>query len=315
MNIVFVDGATACYGDEIDFTVFGKLGQFTLYHNMSSEADILRVCEQADVILVNKAIFTASIINQFSPTVKLIVVTATGYNNIDVNAALKREITVCNVPNYGTNAVASLAMLFIISCATQFTAHLTKLRTNGWQVGSAFTFPMHELAGKTLGIVGYGAIGKQVGKLSAAFGMRIVAYARHPADDAHVEFMSLFDLAKQADFVSVSLALNSATKAIVNAEFLAQMKLTAFLINTARGGLIDEDALITALRNKQIAGAALDVLVDEPPRSDHPLLQMNNVIITPHIAWAPVETRQRCIDIAAQNIASFIAGTPINLVT
>ncbi len=313
MNIVILDQATISCGDEIDFSAFHKLGTTTLYANLSVPSEIIAATQNAQVIVLNKVNLDAALIAQLSSTVKLIAITATGYDNVDVVAATKRGIKVCNVPGYGTNAVAQLAVCLMLNCATQFVPQLDYMREQGWNKQAGLAIQMHELAGKTLGVVGLGEIGTAIARLGLALGMQVIAYNRSAKHIADVELVSLEQLAAQADFISLSCALTADTQKIINAEFLAQMKPSSYLINTARGGLIDEAALVAALQNKQIAGAALDVLCAEPPAADHPLLSLANVILTPHIGWAPIEARQRCVDISESNINSFIYGNPLNL--
>lgn len=313
MNIVILDQATISCGDEIDFSAFHKLGTTTLYANLSTPSEIIAATHDAQVVVLNKVNLDADLIAQLSTTVKLIAITATGYDNVDIAAATKRGIKVCNVPGYGTNAVAQLAVCLMLNCATQFVPQLDYMRKQGWNKQAGLAIQMHELAGKTLGVVGLGEIGTAIARLGLALGMQVIAYNRSAKHIADVELVSLEQLAAQADFISLSCALTADTQKIINAEFLAQMKPSSYLINTARGGLIDEAALVAALQNKQIAGAALDVLCSEPPAVDHPLLSLANVILTPHIGWAPIEARQRCVDISESNINSFIYGNPLNL--
>lgn len=313
MNIVILDQATISCGDEIDFSAFHKLGTTTLYANLSAPSEIIAATHDAQVVVLNKVNLDADLIAQLSTTVKLIAITATGYDNVDIAAATKRGIKVCNVPGYGTNAVAQLSVCLMLNCALQFVPQLDYMRKQGWNKQAGLAIQMHELAGKTLGVVGLGEIGTAIARLGLALGMQVIAYNRSAKHIADVELVSLEQLAAQADFVSLSCALTADTQKIINAEFLAQMKPNAYLINTARGGLIDEAALVSALQNKQIAGAALDVLCAEPPAADHPLLSLTNVILTPHIGWAPIEARQRCVDISESNINSFIYGNPLNL--
>lgn len=313
MKIVILDQATISCGDEIDFSAFHKLGTTTLYANLSVPSEIITATKDAQVIVLNKVNLDAALIAQLSSTIKLIAITATGYDNVDVAAASLCGIKVCNVPGYGTNAVAQLAVCLMLNCATQFVPQLDYMREQGWNKQAGLAIQMHELAGKTLGVVGLGEIGAAIARLGLALGMQVIAYNRSAKHIADVELVSLEQLAAQADFISLSCALTADTQKIINAEFLAQMKPNAYLINTARGGLIDEAALVAALQNKQIAGAALDVLCAEPPAADHPLLSLANVILTPHIGWAPIEARQRCVDISESNINSFIYGNPLNL--
>ncbi len=313
MKIVILDKKTIAFADEIDFSAFNHLGETVIYDNLVNPSEVIAATQDAQVIVLNKVMLDAKLIAQLSDTVKLIAITATGYDNVDVDAATKRGIKVCNVPGYGTNSVSQLALFLMLSCAIQFVPQLDYMRNNKWDKQAGLAISMNELAGKTLGVVGLGEIGLAIAKLGLAFGMKVIAYNRSVKHVADVKQVALDKLATESDFVSLSCALTKDTQKIINAEFLSQMKPTAYLINTARGGLIDEAALVAALTVKQIAGAALDVLCDEPPKDDNPLLKLDNVILTPHIGWAPIEARQRCVDIAENNINNFLYGDPVNL--
>lgn len=315
MKIVIMDKLTTSSTGDIDFSKFYDLGTVVEYDAIYDDMnEILQAAENADALVINKVQLTKEVIKDLPDSVKLIAISATGYDNIDIAAASARGIKVANVPGYGTNAVAQLAMQLILSCAIKFPQQLDYMRSSGWDKLAGLAIPMHELAGQTIGVIGMGAIGQKITQLTQAFDMRVIAHNRthYPIDG--VEYVSLLELAQTADYVSLSCALNNDTRHIINTEFLTHMKSTAYLVNTARGGLVDEDALIIALRNKQLAGAALDVLANEPPLADNPLLVMSNVILTPHIGWAPIEARQRCLDITCTNIAQFMRGNAQNLV-
>lgn len=314
MQIVILDKVTTTVTDDIDFSAFGNLGEVVIYDNLTTEDEIIEATKQATIIVLNKVVLDAKLLSKLSSSVKLIAITATGYDNVDVKFANQLGISVCNTPGYGTDAVAQLAIMLILSCSSQLVPQLYYLRTNGWNKQAGLSIPMQEVAGKTLGILGLGEIGGATAKLALAFGMKVIAYNRTPKTIDGVKIVSLDELARESDFISLSSALSADNYKIINAEFLSQMKPTAYLINTARGGLVDEDALIEALQNKQIAGAALDVLAQEPPLPSNPLLKMKNVILTPHIGWAPLEARQRCIDITVGNIKNFINDQPSNLI-
>lgn len=313
MKIVILDWQTITATNDIDASKFGQLGEVVIYDNLSDEIGVLAACTDADAVVLNKVNFSRNIIEKLSSSVKIILICATGYDNIDVTAASARGIKVANVPGYGTLAVAQLAMQLILACATQLTKQFRYMKDNGWDKQAGLSITMHELAGKTLGIVGLGAIGEQIAHLANAFGMRVIAYNRTHKEIIGIQMVDLKTLAKEADYVSLSCALTVETMGMINANFLQSMKPSAYIINTARGGLIDELALIQALTNGMIAGAALDVLTQEPPQNNNPLLKMANVLLTPHIGWAPIEARQRCIDITCANLQAFIAGTPQNL--
>ena len=294
-----------------------KLGTIKICLNIKTNTEFLEAVKDADIVLISVFKLTAEIITKLSESVKLIAILATGYDNVDLNATSRRNIKVCNVPSYGANSVAQLAMMHILNCATQFTNHIDNFNKNGWVSGNlVHQHKMHELAGKTLGIVGFGAIGRALAQFGSGFAMRVLVFNRTPITLNTIEYTSsLLDIARQSDFISLHLALNVQTKDIISRDFFANMKQSAFLINTARGELVDEEALITALQSKQIAGAGLDVLSLEPPIPENPILHMNNVCITPHIAWATIEAEQRCLAITIQNLQCFINGVPQNIVS
>lgn len=308
-----MDKNTTTSNDDIDLSKFEQLGEVKTYANLTHDEEIAAATATADVLVLNKVVLNAARINRLPASVKMIAITATGYDNIDVVAATKRGIKVANVPGYGTNAVAQLAIQLILACAIQLPAQINYMHKHGWDKQASLSITMYELAGKTLGVIGLGAIGEAIAKLGQAFGMNIIAYNRTAKAIDGIKMVDLATLAREADFVSLSMALNQHTAKIIDGNFLSQMKSSAYIINTARGGLIDEVALAKVLQNKQIAGAALDVLTNEPPELDNPLLQLDNVLLTPHIGWAPIEARQRCLDITYENVASYFAGRPQNL--
>lgn len=313
MKIVIMDKNTTTSNDDISFEQFSTIGEVVIFDSLNVEVDILNYTQDADVLVLNKVILNKQIIDKLSNSIKVIAITATGYDNVDVIAASNRGIKVVNVPGYGTNAVAQLALQLILACAIQLVPQLNYMKQNGWDKQAGLSITMHELAGKTLGILGLGAIGERIAALALAFDMNVMAYNRTPKSIKGIKMVDLSSLAKESDYLSLSCALNDDTRKIIDDKFLSQMKPSSYLINTARGGLIDEEALIIALQNDVIAGAALDVLTFEPPLADNPLLDMTNVILTPHIGWAPLEARQRCIDITYNNIVSFMRGEPQNL--
>lgn len=313
MKILVLDKNTTTVNGDIDFSGFEQLGEMVIHENLNEPEAIINAANGVDVIVVNKVYLTEAIINRLADSVKLIAITATGYDNVDVAAASKRGIKVANVPGYGTNAVSQLAIFLMLSCAIQFVPQLDYMRAKGWDKMAGLAIPMHELAGKTFGIIGLGEIGLATAKLALAFGMRVVAYNRSIKNVDGIRQLELYEVAQEADFISLNCALTKDTAKIIDEKFLKCMKSTAYLINTARGGLVDEEALALAIKNKQIAGAALDVLSSEPPLPDNPLLGLENVLLTPHIGWAPVEARQRCIDITVANVAAFANGKYTNL--
>ncbi len=313
MKIVFLDKETITSDSSVDFSSFNRRAEVVYYDKLSDPADIIAKTQDADVLVLNKVVLTADTIAKLSSSIRMIAITATGYDNVDIDAASARGIKVANVPGYGTQAVAQLTIMLLLACATQIIPQVDYMRQHGWSKKAGLAIPMHELFGKTLGVIGLGAIGTEVANLALCFGMNVVAYNRTPKNIPHVKMMDLPEVAKHADFVSLHCSLAPETRNLIDESFLRHMRKSAYLINTSRGGLVDEPVLIKALNEKWIRGAALDVLASEPPAEDNPLLAMKNVIVTPHIGWAPIETRQRCVDITESNITSFYYGMPSNL--
>lgn len=244
---------------------------------------------------------------------KLITILATGYNIVDIEAAKALGITVCNVPYYSTNSVAQLTFAFILEFACKLSLHTQSVARGDWQNCKDFAYTLdtlHELSGKTLGIIGYGSIGKKVAQIGKAFGMNVLIGTRTPVEGC----VSKEEVFKNADFVTLHCPLNEQSKLMINEKSLALFKPTAYLINTARGGLIDENALAAALNSGKIAGAALDVLTSEPPKADNPLIHAKNCIITPHMAWSSLEARVRLLHATEDNVRTFLQNAPINKV-
>jgi glycerate dehydrogenase len=250
---------------------------------------------------------------------KCICVTATGYNNVDLQAARERGIPVCNAVGYSTDSVAQHVFALLLALTNKVYQHHISVQAGEWQRSDDFAYTLHtlpELAGKIFGIYGFGRIGQRVADLAQAFGMKILATHKHPERDARpgVEFVSLEELFERSDVTSLHAPLSEANREIVNAQLLQRMKSTAYLINTGRGGLIQEADLKLALQEGQLAGAALDVLSTEPPKEGNVLISAPNCILTPHLAWASLEARQRLMDITLNNIRAFQAGAPQNVV-
>ena len=309
VNIIGID--TVSLGDII-YPKMDDVCELHIYDVMSDE-DALKVSLDCDGLIINKTNVTKEFISQCK-NLKYIGLFATGYNNVDVVEAHKRGIVVCNVPNYSTMGVAQLTFSFILQFATNLIKYNESTHAGDWirsKTFSYFPYPIMELNGKTLGIIGYGSIGKQVKKQAEAFGMNVLVHTRTNPKDG-TKNVPLEVLLKNSDFVSVHCPLNSDTKYLINESTLAQMKKTAYLINCARGGIVDEKALINALNNGIIAGAALDTISKEPMDKDSELINAKNCIMTPHVAWAGLETRQRLVDIALGNLRAFIEGKPTN---
>lgn len=310
MKIVILDWATA-KGKELDFDFLNQFGDVTYYDTTSNE-DVLSRAKDADILVINKIVMDKDTLAECK-NLKLITILATGYNIVDIEAAKALGITVCNVPYYSTNSVAQLTFAFILEFACKLSLHTQSVARGDWQNCKDFAYTLdtlHELSGKTLGIIGYGSIGKKVAQIGKAFGMNVLISTRTPVEGC----VSKEEVFKNADFVTLHCPLNEQSKLMINEKSLALFKPTAYLINTARGGLIDENALAAALNSGKIAGAALDVLTSEPPKADNPLIHAKNCIITPHMAWASLEARVRLLHATEDNVRAFLQNAPINKV-
>jgi glycerate dehydrogenase len=317
MKITVLDGHTLNPGDN-PWTPVGALGELTVHDRTAPELIVGRA-KHADIILTNKVPLSAETLAQL-PNLKFISVLATGYNIIDTAACAARGIPVSNVPIYSTDAVAEFVFSLMLDFAKRPALHSSLAMSGAWENSPDFSFwhnpHFRELAGKTMGIIGFGRIGQRVGELAAAFRMKILAHSRSQSAQATFPFQwaSREEILAESDFVSLHCPLTPQTQGMISAASLAKMKATAFLINTARGALVDEQALADALNTGRIAGAACDVVSAEPILPDNPLLTAKNLTLTPHIAWAAIEARQRLMAITAENIAAFLAGNPIHTV-
>lgn len=314
MKIVITDGYTLNPGD-LSWKSIAAFGQLEVYDRTAAEEVVSR-CIDADIILSNKTEIQREAIEKFR-NAKLISVLATGFNVIDVQAAKRRNITVCNVPAYGTASVAQHTFALILALTNQVCVNAGSVAKGEWVRAADWSYtkaPLMELSGKTIGIVGMGNIGGQVARIATSFGMRVLYHSRHRKQTSLAEYTDMETLFAESDIVTLHCPLNEQNKEFVNASLLNRMKRTAFLINTARGQLINEEDLAEALNAKRIAGAALDVLSKEPPSANNPLLKAENCIITPHNAWMSKEARQRIIDVTTENIKQFLAGNPVNVV-
>jgi glycerate dehydrogenase len=316
-NIVILDGYTINPGDN-PWSSVESLGECTIYDRTPAELKIERA-KDADIILTSKCKLDAQLLESL-PRLKYISMLATGYNNVDVAAAGKRGIPVSNIPAYSTESVVQTTFALLLELATAVGLHDAAVKAGEWVSCPDHSFwktSILELDGLTLGIVGYGTIGQAVARVGSAFGMNIIAYApRIPRDPGPtpVRFVSLEELFAAADVVTLNCPQTAENEGFVNAARLSVMKSSALLINVARGGLVNEDDLATALRTGAIAGAGLDVVAHEPMLADNPLRDVPNCIFTPHIAWASLAARRRLMSIVAANISSFLQGTPVNLV-
>ncbi len=315
-HIVILDSSTANPGD-LSWDFLKKYGTLDVY-GRSTQAETVERAKDADIVIINKTVLSENTLRQL-PKLKFITLLATGFNVVDTAAADKLGITVSNVPSYSTDAVAQQTFAFILEFANRVGIHSDRVHCGAWAGCADFSFtaaPLCELKDKTLGIIGYGRIGRRVGEIARSFGMKVLANTAHPEkySDADVDFMPLGEMLPMCDFVSIHCPLTPHTDKMVNAEFISKMKDGAFLVNTSRGAELDEQAVADALNSGKLAGAGLDVLSSEPPLSDNPLLTAKNAWITPHIAWAPFETRERLLGITDKNIKAFCGGAPINVV-
>lgn len=314
-TIVILDGFTTNPGD-CSWDAVASQGKVAVF-DRTDPAEVVARAEDAAIVLTNKTPLTAETLAAL-PDVRLISVLATGVNVVDLDAARARDITVCNVPGYSTPHVAQTVFALLLELTNRPAEHAAAVRAGAWTACPDFCFwrgELVELAGRTLGLVGYGAIAQAVAAIGRAFGMRVLATRRSAATaEEGVTFTDIDTLFRESDVLSLHCPLTPETDGLVNAARLATMKPTAYLINTARGGVIVEQDLAAALNEGRIAGAGLDVLSAEPPSADNPLLTAKNCLITPHIAWASRASRERLIAATAENIRSFLAGTPQNVV-
>jgi len=316
MKIVVLDGYTLNPGD-LSWEGLEALGDCAVYDRTPPE-EVIERAREAEIVLTNKTVLDKEKIDAL-PKMKYIGVLATGYNVVDLDAARARDIPVTNIPTYGTPAVAQMAFAHVLELTQHVAHHAQTVRDGRWAECPDFCYwdyPLVELKDLTMGIVGYGRIGRETGRIARAFGMKLLAadIMVKPEDYPEAEFVELDDLFRRSDVISLHCPLTAENERFVNARRLALMKKTAFLINTSRGPLVDEQALADALNSGAIAGAGLDVLAVEPPRTDNPLLTAKNCNITPHIAWATRSARARLMDTAVQNVKDFIAGNPTNVV-
>ncbi len=315
MKIVILDGFTVNPGD-LSWEGIENLGNCTIYDRTAPEETIDRA-KDAEAVFTNKVAFNREVIEKL-PHLKFIGVLATGYNVVDLEAAAKAGIVVTNIPAYSTASVAQMVFSHILHHVQNISLHALSVQKGEWANSIDFSYhitPQTELAGKTLGIIGFGQIGQTVAKLGDAFGMNILYNNRSKKEtDLPARQVDLNTLLSESDFISINCPLTNENAGFINKEAIEKMKPSAFLVNTGRGQLIEEEHLADALNSGRIAGAGLDVLSAEPPAPDNPLVTAKNCNITPHIAWATTEARIRLIEIATQNLKAFIEGKPQNVV-
>ena len=314
LNIVLTDCATVTSGD-IDLSVFERFGNVRYYDETTPQLTAERI-KDADIIVINKTVIGKNELDA-AKNLKLIALFATGYNNVYTAYAREKGVTVCNAGSYSTSAVAQQVFGYILGNACKISEYDSDVKNQKWihsRLFCLFSRPTCELAGKTLGIFGFGAIGKRVAEIAKAFEMRVIVCTRTPKNDSSVEFVDFDTLLSQSDYLTLHCPLTPATSKLFDASAFSKMKKGAYFINTARGGVIDENALADALASEHLSGAAIDVLTTEPMKEDCVLLNAPNITITPPVAWAPLQTRERLLSIVTNNISHFLDGTPINVV-
>lgn len=318
MKIVNLDGYTTNPGD-LSWEGIKKLGDFTVYERTQPN-QIIERAKGANILIVNKTIITKEMLDALSPELEYIGLQSTGYNVVDCNYAKELGITVCNIPAYSTNAVAQLVFAFILQITNEVPLHAQAVKNGEWCECPDFCFwkkPLTELAGKTIGIIGFGSIGKKVATLAQAFDMKVLSYTAHPEKNKDIDLVEFTDfdtLLKESDIITCHCPLTSQTTGIINENTISKMKKSAIFINTSRGPVVDEQALADALNHERIKAAGLDVLETEPALKKNPLLTAKNCYITPHIAWAAKETRERLLNILEENIIAYLNGKPQNVV-
>lgn len=316
MKIVILDGYTENPGD-LSWEGFEALGEITVYDRSPADTVVERI-GNADVVIVNKTPITADILDKCT-SIKYIGVLATGYNVVDTDAAKKHSIPVCNIPTYGTSAVAQFVFALLLEVCHHVSMHSDTVKAGEWTNCVDFCYwkkPLIELMGKTIGIIGFGRIGQNTAAIAKSLGMKVLAYDEYESDAGRAmgEYVPLDKLLIESDVISLHCPLFPATQGIINSENIAKMKDGVIIINTSRGPLIVEEDLAAALKSGKVYAAAVDVVSTEPINADNPLLACENCLITPHIAWAPKESRKRLMDIAVDNLVEFKKGNPVNVV-
>lgn len=314
IKITILDRNTITTGD-VSLAPIEALGEVKIFDTLPY-AEIANAIGDSRAVIVNKARITAEVMDACK-NLRFVGLFATGYNNIDTKAAKERGIVVCNVPGYSTSSVTQHTFALILHFASHADDYAASVASGDWANSKTFSylaFPISELHGKTLGIFGFGTIGRSVATVAKAFGMNVIAAVRRPVDFEGVEFVDRDTLFARSDYLTLHCPLTEETRHFVNRETLAKMKHSAVIINTARGGVIEEESLTEALNGGKLRGAGIDVLDTEPMRPHHPYLTAKNCYITPHVAWGSIEARTRLIDLVAENLRSFEKGAPINVV-
>ncbi len=316
MKIVILDGYTENPGD-LSWGELEALGELTVYDRTPAEKIAERIGD-ADAVYTNKTPISRETLEK-CPHVKFIGVLATGYNIVDVGAAKERGIPVCNIPTYGTDAVGQFAIALLLEICHHIGHHNKAVHEGRWEHNDDWCFwdyPLIELAGKTMGIIGFGRIGQATGRIAKALGMKVIAYDSYPNESgkALAEYVDLETVLKTSDVIALHCPLFPETEGIISRENIAKMKDGVIILNNSRGPLIVEQDLADALNSGKVYAAGLDVVSTEPIKGDNPLLGAKNCIITPHISWAPKESRQRIMDCAAENVKAYLSGSPVNVV-
>ncbi len=315
MKIVFPDESTIGLDSDVDFSVLRELGDYTGYDH-SSEDEMIERAAGAEVVIPNKVKMTPRVIESLD-SLQLIAEIATGYDNVDLGAAQANGVTVCNVAGYAENTVPQHTFALILNLATKAHLYHADVMAGEWARSSSFNllnYPAFELTGLTIGIIGFGTIGRGVARIAEGFGMKVLAFDIVEIQGSDYTNTDLETIFRESDILTVHSPLTDQTRNLIDADVLNRMKTTAMIINTARGGIVDEEALAAALNSGRIAGAGFDVLTSEPPVDGNVLLGAKNIIITPHCAWSAHQARQKLVDETAENIRAFFAGTPRNVI-
>lgn len=313
MKLTILDGHAVNPGD-LNWDMFKKYADVTVYEHTPQESVISRI-GNSDAILLNKINITSNVLESCK-NLKYIGVLATGYNVIDLQAVKNAKICVTNIPSYSTEAVSQHVFALILHFTNHVALHNTSVQNGDWIKNPNFCYwlsPLQELSGKTLGILGYGNIGKQVEKIAKAFNMNVLVCPHKPIKEKS-NSVSFDTLLKESDFISLHVPLTMETNKIINSSSISKMKDGVYIINTARGGIVNEEDIKNAVKAKKIAGYAADVVQEEPMSKNSPLLNVENIVLTPHIAWAPIQTRKRLLQIAENNFKSWLEGKPINTI-
>lgn len=314
MKIVILDGYTENPGD-LDWNGFKTLGE-TVVYDRTEPKDIISRIGNADIVITNKTPIDKKVLDA-CPCIRYIGVLATGYNIVDVQTALEKRIIVTNIPTYGSDAVGQFAIALLLEICHHIGHHNQAVHDGRWSSNPDWCFwdyPLIELANKTIGIIGFGRIGQVTGRIAHALGMNVLAFDSHSKEHAYAKYVTLDELFSQSDVIALHCPLFPETKEIINKENISKMKKGVIIINNSRGMLINEKDLAEALKSGDVYAAGLDVVSSEPIATDNPLLNAPNCIITPHISWAPKESRKRLMDIAVNNLKAFLDGDPINVV-